>query len=327
MPADENKLIQFLQNRYRAKSGLLKKGIGDDAAVIAPEKAGEYWLITTDMLLEKIDFRLEWTTPKLLGGKAISVNLSDLAAMGARPRFFTIALAIPKKISQCWIRDFYDGISEYAQGAQLIGGDLSRTESDISISVTAFGESMNKKVLYRSGGNPGDVLYVTGILGKSGAGLRLLQSGEGRSRSRKKQDAMRTHNLAHARCEVGMWLAQSGLVNCMMDLSDGLSTDLPRLCAASRVGAEIEAADLPVFADAAEWGLDPTDLALNGGEDYELLFSVPKSKQPFFEKQYPKKFPQLTRIGAFTPDKGRILLKNKDQKPRKLIALGFDHFR
>jgi thiamine monophosphate kinase len=135
----ENRLIQLLQHRYPAKSALLKKGIGDDAAVVRPRNADEYWLITSDMLLEGVDFRTEWTTPRRLGYKSISVNLSDLAAMGARPRFFTVSLAFPTGISERWVLEFYDGLTQPAgsKGAKLIGGDLSRSKNGILISITA----------------------------------------------------------------------------------------------------------------------------------------------------------------------------------------------
>jgi thiamine-monophosphate kinase len=143
----ENKIIELLRDRYPAKSPLLKKGIGDDAAVFRPRRAGEYLLITTDMLLEGIDFRCEWTTPCQLGHKSIAVNLSDLAAMGARPRFFTVSLAIPSGFTERWIQEFYDGLTECgsSHGAVLIGGDLSSSKSGILISITALGESLNRR--------------------------------------------------------------------------------------------------------------------------------------------------------------------------------------
>ena len=240
-PLNENNIIQLLHKRYPGQGRTIKKGIGDDAAVVHPGGAEEYWVITTDTLLEAIDFRREWTTPYRLGRKSIAVNISDLAAMGVRPRFFTVSLALPAGISKRWIREFYKGLNtpDSLKGAQLIGGDLSRSESGILITVTALGESLNRKILYRSGGRAGDLLYVTGILGQSAAGLKLLQSNRGRSRIQSKRDALRAHQIPEPRSEAGIWLAQSRLVRCMMDLSDGLSADLPRLCKASGVGARL----------------------------------------------------------------------------------------
>jgi len=324
----ENSIIQLLLDRYGAKNPLVKKGIGDDAAVIRPRHAGEYLLVTTDMLLEGIDFRREWTTPRRLGCKSIAVNLSDLAAMGARPLFFTVSLAVPAGISERWILDLYDGLTEPGRSgsAQLIGGDLSHTDGGIAISITALGESIKRKVLYRNGGRAGDLLYVTGTLGQSAAGLRLLQNGRVRPRSRAQKEAVHVHQSPEARCEAGMWLAQCGLVHCMMDLSDGLSMDLPRLCAASGVGAEIHVADLPVFAESQRWGCDPVEMALHGGEDFELLFSVPRSKSRIFEDTYPSHFPKATRIGRLTRDAGKIWMLEPGKDRCLLLEHGYDHF-
>jgi thiamine-monophosphate kinase len=209
------------------------------------------------MLLENIDFRRKWITPGCLGYKSLAVNLSDLAAMGARPRFYTVSLALPTGISERWILDFYDGLTELGTfaGAHIIGGDLSLSRSGISISITALGESLNRKVLYRSGGREGDLLFVTGTLGQSAAGLRLLKMGGRHTWSGPQGAAIQAHRKPEPRCQAGLWLAQSGMVRCMMDLSDGLSMDLPRMCAASAVGAEICAADLPVFEESARWGV------------------------------------------------------------------------
>ena len=324
----ENRILRFLQNRYPAKSARLKKGMGDDAAVIETGRAGEYWLVTTDMLMEGVDFRREWTTPRLLGRKSIAVNVSDLAAMGARPRFFTVSLALPPDISQSWIRQFYEGLAETdsSQGAQLIGGDLSSSKSGIVISITALGESLKRKVLYRSGGKAGDTIYVTGSLGRSSAGLRLLQAGDTDPRSRAGREALQSHQAPLPRCEAGLWLAQCGLVHCMMDLSDGLSMDLPRMCKASGVGADVRLADLPVFAESRKWGCDPVALALHGGEDYELLFAVSKPKCRLFEKTYPARLPGITKIGEMTHAAGKICVIGPGNRRRRLPEHGFDHF-
>jgi thiamine-monophosphate kinase len=324
----ENKIVQLLRQRHPKRGLSIKKGIGDDAAVIHPNQADEYWMITTDMLLEGVDFRREWTPPLLLGRKSIAVNISDLAAMGARPRFFTVSLAIPPGITEKWILDLYRGLTapDSSKGAQLIGGDLSHSGSGVLISITAVGESLNRKILYRSGGRAGDLLYVTGVLGRSAAGLKLLQSGNTRTRSRPKQEALQAHRTPVPRCEIGLWLAQSGLVRCMMDLSDGLSMDLPRLCSASGVGAEIELTNLPVFTKSRLWDCDPIQLALDGGEDYELIFAVPKAKSRVLENNYPSKFPKITKIGKLTQDAKRIWILAPDNKRCPLPENGYDHF-
>ena len=324
----ENSIIRLLRERYGIKSPLIQEGIGDDSAVIHPSNSREYLVITTDMLLEGIDFRREWTTPRRLGGKSIAVNVSDLAAMGARPLFFTVSLAVPADISKRWILDFYDGLTDpdFAGSAHLIGGDFSHTDGGISISITALGESINRKVLYRRGGRAEDLLYVTGMLGRSAAGLNLLQNGCQRPKSRAQKEAIGAHHCPQARWEAGMWLAQCGLVHCMMDLSDGLSMDLPRLCTASGVGAEIYVADLPVFPESLLWDCDPVEMALNGGEDFELLFSVPPSKGRVLEEKYPSHFPKITRIGTMTRDAGKIWMVEPGKNRRLLRERGYDHF-
>ncbi len=328
-PAGENRLIRLLRSRHQIRHPLVRKGIGDDAAVIHPRRAEEHWVITTDMLLENIDFNRESIIPARLGYKSLAVNFSDLAAMGARPRFYTVSLALPLGISQGWILRFYGGLKElgHSKGALLIGGDFSRSQSGILISITALGESLNRKVIYRSGGRAGDLLYVTGTLGKSAAGLKLIEKGCRHSRSTLQRAAVLAHQKPEPRCEAGLWLAQSGLVRCMMDLSDGLSMDLPRMCAASAVGAEIHASELPVFAESSRWGCDPVKLALHGGEDFELLFAVPESKAGLLERSYPPGFPRITRIGKLTRDRGVVKLYGPGKQPIRLADQGYDHFR
>jgi thiamine-monophosphate kinase len=324
----ENRIVELLQGRYSSMNRLLKKGIGDDAAVIRPGRSREYWSITTDMLVENVDFRREWTSPGWLGFKSLSVNLSDLAAMGARPRFFMVALALPSGLSpDRWILHFYKGLAELAdsQRARLIGGDLSRSESGIIISITAFGESLKRRVLYRSGGRPGDRIYVTGVLGKSAAGLLLLQAGCVHPGKGPQKEAVRAHQKPEPRCSAGIWLAQSGLVSCMMDISDGLSRDLPRLCRSSSVGAEIDSAAIPLFPESSSWNCDPLALAFHGGEDYELLFAVPEPKVETLERSYPAEFPRISRIGKLTSDP-QIVITESGKRSRPLSEKGYDHF-
>ncbi len=325
---DENRIVRLLKDRYPRGSRSIKKGIGDDAAVILPKGAEEYWIATTDMLLEKIDFCRDWTAPYGLGIKSLAVNLSDLAAMGARPRFFTVSLALTPDIPEKWILEFYRGLTKLgrSKGAWLIGGDLSGSKSEIMISIAALGESLRRKVLCRSGGKPGDFLFVTGKLGRSAAGLKLLQAGRRRPESKPQREAIQAQLRPAPRCEAGLWLAQSGFVHCMMDLSDGLSADLPRMCSAGGVGAEIDCSRLPLFTESSLWGCDPEDLALNGGEDFELLFAVPESKVRMFEKTYPSKFPRVSNIGAMSSHRG-VWVHDAGKNRRRMPERGFDHFR
>jgi len=325
--AGENEIIAHLIKHCSFPHSMLKKGIGDDAAVWLAAGAKEFQLVTTDMLVEEVDFRQEWITPRELGRKSITVNLSDLGAMGARPRFFTVSLGLPENVTNRWIREFYDGLTEcgFEHGAVLVGGDLSGADK-ITISITVLGESENRKVIYRSGGRAGDLIYVTGTLGKSAAGLKLLQLGITRSRSAYRREALRAHRTPEPRCAVGKWLAQSGIVRCMMDISDGIAADLPRMCAASGVDAEIFSEKIPVFAESALWGCDPLELALSGGEDFELLFAIPRAKRHFL-KTLPPGFPTVTYIGYMLEGNGKVWLAGERITRRRLPVGGFDHFK
>lgn len=324
----ENQVVDLLKKRFAGRSTSIIKSIGDDAAVIRQQGARENWVVTTDMLLEDVDFQKEWLTPGQLGHKALAANLSDLAAMGARPRFCTVSLGIPATITDKWIVQFYKGFSKLAETHKtlLIGGDLSRSTNGIQVTVTAIGETWHRRAIYRSGGNSGDVLYVTGTLGKSAAGLELLKQGNTKGTRIWEKEALKAHRIPTPRCDVGLWLLQNHYSSCMMDISDGISTDLPRLCAGSGVGAEIYAGALPIFAASKSWNLDPLNLALNGGEDFELLFAVPGKLAAKFVKAYPKKFPRASRIGILTASKRIILREAPGKFARPLADGGFDHF-
>jgi thiamine-monophosphate kinase len=168
---------------------------------------------------------------------------------------------------------------------------------------------------------------VTGVLGKSAAGLELLKRGCMRGRTKDQRQALDAHRMPQPRCNVGSWLAQRNLASSMMDLSDGLSVDLPRLCAASGVGAEIDSQQIPVFSGSGGWNCDPFELALHGGEDFELLFTVPKRKLEALERSFPKSFPRLTRIGKLTSDARAVTVRSPGKGIKPLPQRGFDHFR
>jgi thiamine-monophosphate kinase len=318
----------MLHRRFGGRSAGLLLGIGDDAAVIAPRGAREHWVVTTDLLLEGIDFERGWMPAEALGHKALAVNLSDLAAMGARPRFYTVALGLPEDITRPWIARLYAGMTALAHrhGARLIGGDLSRSRAGIHVSVTAIGETSGRRYVQRSGARPGDLLFVTGVLGRAAAGLRLLASAP-RRRGRLAREAIDAQRRPEPRSAVGEWLAGHGFARAMLDLSDGLSTDLPRLCRASGTGAEVDLPCLPLFEPAASWGYDPVELALDGGEDFELLFAVRELEAARFEAAYPPHFPRLTRIGRVTRRPGVRSRPEPGGRPTPLPPRGFDHFR
>ncbi|MBM3788957.1 MAG: thiamine-phosphate kinase [Acidobacteria bacterium] len=325
----EDEIVRLLEKIFGGAGRGILRGIGDDAAVIHPPGAREHWAITTDMLLEEVDFRRQWLTPAELGHKALATNLSDLAAMGVRPRYYSVAVAMPPGPGKAWIAAFYRGMTGLAarHGAALIGGDLSGSRTGIQITITAIGETQKKRLLLRSAGRPGDRLYVTGTLGKAAAGLALLLRGTTAGRTPAQRAALRAHKTPEPRCDAGLWLARSGLAGAGMDLSDGLSTDLSRLCAASGTGAQVHAASLPLFAGGRSWGCDPLRAALDGGEDFELLFSVPERNQPDLERTYPGKLPPVSCIGRLTDDPRLLLVDPGGRRRRVLRPGGYDHLR
>ncbi len=323
----EDQVIGIVRRQFRHQTPAARLGIGDDAAVI-DSKGPSRWVLTTDLLVEKIDFRRDWITPRQLGHKALAVNLSDVAAMGARPRFFLVALAVSDDVPVSWIHSFYAGVKDLARrhGASLVGGDLSRTCSGICITLTVLGEAGSGKVIPRSGGRAGDVLFVTGVLGRSAAGLRHLKKGGVPAKRRWQREALRAHRTPEPRCRVGYWLAQKGFARAMIDISDGFSTDLHRLCAASRVGAEVYANQLPRFRSAERMGEDALALALHGGEDFELLFAVSPRKVRALQRAYPRGYPKLSMVGTLRAGRRIALAPDPSGPPAPLEAKGFDHF-
>lgn len=303
---DEFDFIRAL--RERASTSPSVTGIGDDAAVFQIA-AGKQSVITTDLLIEDIDFRRTTFPPHLLGHKALAVSLSDIAAMGARPRWSLISIGIPADV---WGTDFvdrmYGGWFELANryDVQLIGGDTSRTDEKIVIDSIVLGECAANQAVKRSGANPGDQIFVTGSLGGAAAGLRLVERGA--HLAAQNLDDEETQKLDHLllrqlrpepRVGWGIVLGEERLATSMIDISDGLSSDLNHVCEASGVGALIDSSLLPIDHQVTELcgrrALDPLQLALHGGEDFELLFTV----SPNNLNRLPRRVDgtQITRIG------------------------------
>lgn len=286
---DEFEFIRALRERAGASPSVT--GIGDDAAIVhvAP---GKETVITTDLLIEDVDFRRTTIPPYLLGHKALAVSLSDIAAMGARPRWSLISLGVPADV---WQSDFidrlYGGWFELANryDVQLIGGDTSRTQEKIVIDSIVLGECSAGEAVKRSGAKPGDQIFVTGSLGAAAAGLRLVERGAHMAEQNlhgqnSQMDAQKLDHLLlrqlrpEPRVGWGIVLGDEKLATAMIDISDGLSSDLNHLCAASGAGALIDSSLLPIDSQVKELcgrrALDPLQLALHGGEDFELLFTV-----------------------------------------------------
>lgn len=280
MTRSEFEFIDSLRRRFGA-------GIGDDAAVVRSTAEKEI-VITADLLVEDIDFRRTTAPALLLGHKALAVSLSDIAAMGARPRWSLISIGVPDDVWQSdFVDQFYDGLAKLARryDVQLIGGDTSRTNEKIVIDSIVLGECNTGLAVKRAGAEPGDQIFVTGSLGGAAAGLRLIERGAHLAEQNladddsQKIDRVLLRQLRpEPRVGWGMVLGQERLATAMIDISDGLSSDLNHLCTASGVGARIESSLLPIDHQVVELcgrrALDPLQLALHGGEDFELLFTV-----------------------------------------------------
>jgi len=313
-----------------ANSGDVRLGIGDDAAVIRAAR-GRDWVVSTDALLEGRHFLERLHAPAAVGYKALARAVSDLAAMGATPRYFLLTLALPRTKAGKWLDEFAAGMAGAARlfRMQLIGGDVARDEH-VAAAVTVIGEAPQQGALQRSGGRPGDALYVTGRLGAAQAGLERLRR-TGRRARREESYSLDRHLHPVPRLAIGAWLAEHRLASAAMDISDGLSTDLPRLCEASGVGAVIHAGALAAGSDerrvarrttAARGRAAELRRALHGGEDYELLFSVPRRLEPRIPRAF--RGVPMTRIGELTA--GRAILLEENGRTRALRAGGWEHF-
>jgi thiamine-monophosphate kinase len=311
----------------KARSGL-RLGIGDDAAVLAPGRRDD-WVLSCDALVDGIHFRTESYPPDSVGYKALARATSDLAAMGAEARFFLLTLALPTRFRGEWLDRFLRGMRRAAQelGMRLAGGDTTRSDK-VSISITVIGEVGRDLAVTRSGARPGDLIYISGRLGRAALGLALMEA-RGRA-ARLLAPLLKPHLYPPIRIELGNWLARHRVPSAMMDISDGLSTDLARLCGASGVGAQLAAERIPcVRIPAAATRvlrgkpLDPLRMALHGGEDYELLFTVPRRNLKRL-RSVPE-FGSCTAIGEIVRGGGIMLIDGKGRATR-LEPLGWDPF-
>ena len=345
------------QTRSRQSSPRLSVGIGDDAAVIRQYSDRDF-VLTTDLLVEGIDFHPQATPPQLLGHKALAVSLSDIAAMGARPRWALLSVGLCR---ETWPSNFKDELfSGYLAladryGVTLAGGDVSASKQ-IVIDSILVGEVMSSRAVLRSTARPGDQIFVTGALGGAAAGLKLIELGArvdegsgvgGQEPERGSSPIVREGSISQAqtpsddddaiqalllrqlspqpRVGWGIVLGEEQLATSMIDISDGLSSDLHHLCDESKVGAVIDAASLPLDENVVQLcgrrALDPLELALHGGEDFELLFTV----APENVARLPKRVDDvpISHIGEITQSAVRIREKNRewDLRPQ-----GFQHF-
>jgi thiamine-monophosphate kinase len=306
----------------------VRLGPGDDAAILSPSGRTD-WVLSCDAFIENVHFRRKLHPPASVGYKSLARATSDLAAMGALPRYFLLTLALPKPLTGSWLAGFLKGMARASRelGIFIIGGDT--TVSPIAaISITVLGETPQGKAILRSGAQAGDLIYVSGPLGGAQLGLDLILAG--RALDPKLRTAVRPHLYPKIQIELGAWLAKNRLATAMLDISDGLSTDLARLCSASGVGAKVYADKIPcakipqsISKKFRSRKFDPVKMALHGGEDYELLFTVSPSNARNLERA--PNFHTLTAIGEIVKSK-KLTLINRAGEESSLEPLGWDPF-
>jgi thiamine-monophosphate kinase len=334
----ERNLLRHLRGRIPQGPGVVL-GIGDDAAAVA---TGPVTLVTTDVLVDGVHFRREWAPPRLVGRKALSVNLSDIAAMGGSGQYATISLCLPRDLELSFVEGLYDGLLERAAeaGIEIVGGNLAAAPT-LVIDVTLLGAS--ERILRRKGAEPGDLVVVTGVLGAAAAGLRFLargarldadgglaeDGGVSPFAARELRHCLRAQLDPAPPLSLGRALGQHDLVHAGMDLSDGLSGDLAWLCAESDVSAWIDASAMPVDPAAArlekEGGDNGFSLALHGGEDYQLLLAVPPASLDGLRDVAAVWDVPVTVVGEFTAGPPGVSVKFGDNL-RRLRPGAHDHF-
>ena len=328
-------LIKHLTAKIKLKNKSSVFGIGDDAAIINHGK--NETVISTDLLIEGIHFDMVFTPLKHLGYKAVTVNLSDVYAMNALPRQITVSLGISNKFSLEAIEEIYEGIELAAKnyGVDIIGGDTTANPYGLVISITAIGEANKKDLTYRSGAKENDLIVVSGDLGGAYAGLTVLQ----REKEVWKSNPNMQPDLAgfdyilerqlkpEARKDVVKKIKEANIKpTSMIDVSDGLASEILHICNASKVGCQIYEDKIPIdqntFKTAMDFNINPTTCALNGGEDYELLFTVSLE-----DHEKIKNIPDLSIIGHICSAKNGFNLITKGDQSIPIEAQGWEHFK
>jgi len=308
----ERALIARITARLAIPSWVIV-GPGDDAAVIAPVR-GELDVLTTDALVDGVHFDRRFVPPEATGHRALAVNLSDLAAMGAEPRAALLSFAMPRDLEVSEVDRMLDGMLNLAAAYRVavIGGNLTGTPGPLTIDVTAIGSVRPRRVLTRAGARPGDEVFVTGRLGGAAVGLRALKQGADAA-------GVEQYLRPQPRVRAGMILGRTRTASSCMDLSDGLADGLRQVAEASNVGMEVDAAAIPLAEGAS------LDDALSGGDDYELLFTVPPRNRGRFRGAR-SGFADLpvSRLGVVTKTRDLILRDNGDIRP---LPQGYEHLR
>ena len=328
----EHALLARILARLPRPSSSVLVGPGDDAAVLAPAR-NQRLVVTTDAVVEGVHFSRAYSTPADIGHKALAVNLSDLAAMAATPRWVVLSLVLPGSTLVGDVEDLVAGLAALAvrQGVSVVGGNITRSDGPMVVDITAGGEVAPRRWLTRSGALAGHEIYVSGTIGAAAAGLEMLAaasqgSGLGDQGS---GECVRRHRRPEPRVRLGMAMGRARAARAAMDLSDGLADALRQVAAASGVGLRIDADLLPIDPAAREWwtsrGVDPVTAAVRGGDDYELLFAVPaKGRGPMRSVLRHVADPPLTKIGIFTKDPREVVLTRGEQEDA--LPEGFEHF-
>ncbi len=319
MPLAEKQLIARIRAAAKKTGTLAGVGIGDDCAVLRIPPRHEA-LITTDFCLEGVHFRREWHPAECVGHRCLTRGLSDIAAMGGQPIAAFLSLALPRDLPQKWVDGFTRGLLALAGKFKvpLAGGDTAESPDGVLADIIVLGSVPKGKAVVRSGARPGDKIYVSGELGGSTATLhRMLKNPKCKLNPR---DFPR-HFFPEPRLVLGRWLREKGVASAVIDLSDGLSTDLGHICDESSVGAQIRAESIPVAAIGEPSQKVDLATALNGGEDYELLFTVPPGRR------LPKRIAgvPVTEIGYITR-REKVFLVSETQSKKELKPQGWQHF-
>ena len=325
----EDDLIERIRRRIPSQTGgALRIGIGHDAAVIRPQ--GRDWVVTCDQFLEGVHFLADKHPPDSVGYKALARATSDVVAMAAQPRFFVLSLALPAKRTGAWLDAVLSGMARASRqlGLRLIGGDTARTPNEngrVAFNITVIGELGRGRAIGRAGARPGDGIYLTGLLGQAQLGLELLLKTKAGKRPNRK--LLAHHFYPALPLEFALWLGRNQVPTAMMDVSDGLSTDLTRLCKASGVGARIYSEQIPAVAvpTSLQRGrrLHALALVLHGGEDYGLLFTARRKTASRIPPVFGKT--RITRIGEIVAGSGLKLVDAKG-KESALLPGGWDPF-
>ena len=327
----ERRLIERIRQRFSDSQNALVVGIGDDAAVIAPAR-GSLEVLTTDALVEGVHFDLAFSSFSDVGFKALAVNASDIAAMGATPRLALLSLMLPERLSSDDVDGLLDGFAEMASAAKttLAGGNITRSPGPLVVDVSLVGSVKPRRVLTRGGGRPGDALYLTGSIGAAAAGLAWLRSHPRGSdpETVEMKECVARHRRPLPRLRIGAVAGRTRAASACMDLSDGLADAVRQIAEQSGTGARIDAEALPVHPGATGWfaaqGSDAITATISGGDDYELLLAVPpRFKGRLRNLMRLAQGVAMTRIGELTAERGIGLVRAGRTEP---LPSGFVHF-